>query len=77
MKLSQRVQRFYQSQDDLIDGYERAERRANNDQAEQEEQQQQNKQNRRMTNILSRASLAVNIVGFLELRQNKLNLIIL
>jgi hypothetical protein len=61
--LSERVKRFYQNQDDLIDGYERVEKRANNDQEEQEKNDDLNKKTKKMTYILSRASFAVNIVS--------------
>ena len=60
--VSERVRRYYQDQDELIDGYERAEKRANNDQDEQEKQEATAQRNQKMTNILARASLGVNIV---------------
>jgi hypothetical protein len=63
--LSDRVKRFYQNQDELIDGYERAEKQANNDQEEQEKNDILNKKTKKMINILSRASFAVNIVSSL------------
>ena len=61
--LSERVKRFYQNQDELINDYERAEKRANNDQEEQEKNDILNKKTKKMTDILSRASFAVNIVS--------------
>lgn len=62
-ELSQRVKRFYQNQDDLINDYERTEKRASNDQEEQEKNDNLNEKTKKMTNILSRASFAVNIVS--------------
>ncbi len=61
--LSERVKQFYQNQDDLIDDYERAEKRANNDQEEKEKNDNINRKTKKMTHILSRTSLAVNIVS--------------
>ena len=61
--VSERVRRFYQTQDELIDGYERAEKRANQDQDEQEKQEAAAQRDQKMTKILSRASLGVNIVS--------------
>jgi hypothetical protein len=57
------VKRYYQSQDDLINDYERIEKQANNDQEEQKKNDDLNKKTKKMINILSRASLAVNIVS--------------
>jgi hypothetical protein len=54
---------FYQKQDALIDDYERTDKRANNDEEEQEKNDNLNKKTKKMTDILSRASLAVNIVS--------------
>lgn len=59
---SERVKRFYQNQDDLIDEYERIEKRANNDPEEQNKDENLNRKTKRMTSIMSRVSLAVNIV---------------
>ena len=61
--LSERVKMFYQKQDALIDDYERTHKRANNDEEEQEKNDNLNKKTKKMTDILSRASLAVNIVS--------------
>lgn len=61
--ISERVQRFYESQDDLVNGYEIFEKRANNDEDAQAEFENENNQMKRLTNILARASLAVNIVN--------------
>lgn len=58
-----RVKRFYQKQDDLINDYELVEQRANNDQEQQEKNDELNKKNNRTIYILSRASFAVNIVS--------------
>jgi len=63
--LSERVKQFYQDQDDLIDGYERVEKRANNDQEEQDKNDDLNKKRKKMIHILARASFAVNIVSSL------------
>ncbi len=63
--LSERVKQFYQNQDDLIDDYERVEKRANNDQEEQEKNDHLNKKTKKMIQILSRASFSVNIVSSL------------
>jgi hypothetical protein len=60
---SKRVKMFYQKQDALIDDYERTDKRANNDEEEQEKNDNLNKKTKKMTDILSRASLAVNIVS--------------
>jgi hypothetical protein len=61
------VKQFYQNQDDLIDDYERVEKRANNDQEEQEKNDNLNKKTKKMVYILSRASFAMNIVSSLIL----------
>ena len=60
---SERVKRFYQNQDDLIDGYDRMEKRANNDPEEQNKNENLNRKTKRMTYIMSRVSLAVNVVS--------------
>lgn len=57
------MKRFYQNQDDLIDGYERIEKRANNDPDEQDREDNLNRKTKKMTYILSRASFVVNIVS--------------
>ncbi|UJR34823.1 hypothetical protein I4U23_027604 [Adineta vaga] len=63
--LSKRVKMYYQKQDALIDNYERTDRRANNDEKEQEKNNNFNTKTKKMTDILSRASFAVNIILFL------------
>lgn len=57
------MRRFYQNQDDLIDDYERTEKQANNDPEEQDKSDNLNRKTKKKTQVLSRASLAVNIVS--------------
>ena len=64
--LSERVKRFYQEQDDLINGYKQVEKRANNSDEEREKNDDLHTKSKRMTVILSRLSLAVNIVRTVE-----------
>jgi magnesium-transporting ATPase (P-type) len=64
-RLSERVKRFYQNQDELIDDYERVEKQANNDQEEQEKNDHLKRKTTKIIYILSRASFALNIVSTL------------
>lgn len=61
--LSRRVKRFYKDQDELIDVYERMQNQAgeNDDDMNSEEKQKRAKV-QRMSNILTKVSLGVNIV---------------
>lgn len=64
--LSRRVRRFYKAQDELIDLYERMHLSAqgNDDQVTKEEQAAHAK-TQKLSNILTKVSLAVNIVSFI------------
>ena len=61
--ISERVKRFYQKQDDLINDYELAEQRANNDQEQQEKNEKLNKKLNKTIYILSRTSFILNVVS--------------
>ncbi|CAF0982117.1 unnamed protein product [Adineta ricciae] len=63
--LSEPVKRFYRRQDDLINGYTQVEKQANNNDEEREKNDHLHTKSKRMTLILSRLSLAVNILLFL------------
>ncbi|UJR18240.1 hypothetical protein I4U23_005140 [Adineta vaga] len=63
--LSERIKRFYENQDDLIKSYEQTEKRANNDKEEQKKNENSSKKIKKMTSIMSRVSLAVNITLFI------------
>ena len=62
--LSRRVKRFYKSQDELIDVYERVHNQhSEHGEALLQAEEEQLKQIQRMSNIMTKVSLAVNIVS--------------
>jgi len=69
--LSRRVKRFYKDQDELIDIYERVynQEQGNDDDNNEEKQKHQN--TLRMSNILTKVSLAANIVRIIHFLINK------
>jgi hypothetical protein len=69
--LSRRVKRFYKDQDELIDMYERVHNQGQGNEEDNDEEKQKHQHTQRMSNILTKVSLAANIVRIIHFLINK------